>query len=288
MASQWRPWLDSAGRLSALKAPVLALLFVPGTWIAVDFWQGNLGPRPWDEAIHQIGLWTIRLLFLSLAVTPLRQLLRWPQLLQVRRMIGVAAFVYAAAHLFLYVGDQKFDLPKVATEIAIRIYLAIGFAALLGLAALAATSTDGMVRRLGGRAWRRLHQAIYVIAVLAAIHFFMQSKLNVQEPTVMAGLLLWLLGYRLVGALGKANRRAPARAALLLALAAAALTALGEAAYFWVAMGVDPAQVLAAHLAFDIGIRPAWVVAGIGAAVALVAGASQALDALADRRLRPA
>src|SRR6185295_6134271 len=101
---------------------------------------------------------------ISLAVTPLRRVARFNHLVDVRRMIGVGAFVYAAAHISLYVADQMFDLWKVASEIVLRLYLTIGFIALLGLMALAATSTDAMVRRLGAKRWQRLHQAIYVIA----------------------------------------------------------------------------------------------------------------------------
>ena len=147
-------------------------------------------------------MWTIRLLFLALAVTPLRQAWRWPQLILLRRMIGVAAFCYVVAHVSGYVVDQAFDLTKVFSEIVSRIYLTIGAVAVLGLAALAATSTDAMIRRIGGRNWRRLHQAGYGIAMLATIHFFMQSKLFVGEATVMGGLYLWLMGYRLLAWLG--------------------------------------------------------------------------------------
>jgi DMSO/TMAO reductase YedYZ heme-binding membrane subunit len=152
-----------------------------------------------NEAIHQLGLWTIRLIFLALAVTPLRHILQWSRLLVVRRMIGVAAFAYAIGHLGLYAADQAFDLAKIATEIALRIYLTIGFAAVLGLAALAATSTDGMIRRLGARNWQRLHRIVYAIALLAVVHYCMQSKLDLLEPMVMAGLYGWLMFYRVLG-----------------------------------------------------------------------------------------
>ncbi|HEX2150490.1 MAG TPA: ferric reductase-like transmembrane domain-containing protein, partial [Stellaceae bacterium] len=141
------PWKDRNGRTAPLKLAVFIALFVPALWIAVAFAFGWLGPRPFDEAIHQLGLWTIRLIFLALAITPLRHILQWSRLLLVRRMIGVAAFAYAIGHLGLYAADQAFDLTKIATETALRIYLTIGFAAVLGLAALAATSTDGMIRR---------------------------------------------------------------------------------------------------------------------------------------------
>ena len=142
------PWFDAAGRFSVFKTLVLVALCVPAVLIAWRYAHGALGPRAVNEAIHQIGNWGIRLIFLSLAITPANRMLRWPALMQVRRMIGVAAFVYIAAHFMLYVVDEAFDLRKVATEIVFRIYLTIGFVGLLILTAMAVTSTDGMVRRL--------------------------------------------------------------------------------------------------------------------------------------------
>src|SRR4030095_1145108 len=131
---------------------------------------------------------------MSLSTPPRLRLLLWPRLMQVRRMVGVAAFAYAAVHLALYVADEAFDLRKVAVEIVLRIYLAIGFVSLLVLTAMAVTSTDGMVRRLGGGGrWRRLHQLVYGAALLSVVHFFMQTKFNVSEPWVMAGLFAWLM-----------------------------------------------------------------------------------------------
>ena len=161
------PWKDNGGRTSPLKLAVFIALFVPALWVVVAFRCGWLGARPLNEAIHQLGLWTIRLIFLALAVTPLRHILQWSAAAPVRRMIGVAAFAYAIAIWRFTPPTEAFDLAKVATEIAVRIYLTIGFAAVLGLAALAATSTDGMIRRLGARRWQRLHRLVYAIALLA-------------------------------------------------------------------------------------------------------------------------
>src|SRR5215470_12586787 len=98
-----RPWLDRAGRFAPLRASVFTLLWLPGLFLAWRLAAGQLGARPITEAIHDTGLWAIRLLLISLAVTPLRQLLRWPELIGVRRMIGVAAFTYVAVHLGAYV-----------------------------------------------------------------------------------------------------------------------------------------------------------------------------------------
>jgi len=281
------PWLDHAGKFAAFKALVFVLLFVPFTLTAIDYAQGNLGPRPNTEAIHAVGLCAIRYLFIALAVTPFRQLLKWPRLADVRRMIGVASFAYIAVHLSLYTADQMFDLEKVATEIALRIYLTIGFVALLGLASLAATSTDGMVRRLGAKSWRRLHRIVYGIGLLAVIHFFMQSKLDVWEPTIMAGFYLWLMGWRALPWIGVEPRRAGALAALGLTVAAWVVTMLGEALYFELLTPAPFARVLEANLMLELDmLRPGWIVLAGGLALT-VAAALRAVLARGTKKLRP-
>src|SRR5215207_2546596 len=249
------PWHDYSGRTSPLKLAVFVALFVPALWVAVAFPMGWLGARPLIEAIHQFGLWTIRLIFIALAITPLRHILQWPRLIVVRRMVGVAAFAYAAAHLTLFAGDQAFDLAKIATEIAVRIYLTIGFVAVLGLAALAATSTDGMIKRIGALRWQRLHRLVYLIALLGVIHYCMQSKLELWEPTIMAGIYAWLMGYRLLARFIGVRGRLPLVWVGALGLAVAALTALGEAAYFRLAYGAvaDPVRVIAANWTLSTG-----------------------------------
>jgi len=262
------PWYDAAGRFSWLKLAVLILLCVPAALIAADYIAGELGPRPLNEAVHQIGNWALRLILISLAVTPLRALLRWPRVVQLRRMIGVAAFVYVAAHLLLYVVDENFAMIKVVVEIAIRIYLTIGFVALLILAALAITSTDAMTRRLGGRIWRNLHRAVYLAALLSVIHFFMQSKANVNEPWIMAGLFAWLMLWRVANWRGKAGRIwLPAA----LAIGAVFGTALGEAVYYAIEFRAPMDRVLAMNLDFSGDLRPAVIVGAISAGLALLA-----------------
>ena len=226
-----RPWRDYSGRVSPLKTAVFVGLFLPGLWVAANLALGTFGARPLTEAIHQIGLWTLRFIFIALAITPARRLLRWPRLILVRRMVGVAACAYGLTHLSLYFVDEAFNLRQIAWEIATRIYLTIGFTALLGLVALAVTSTDGMVRRMGARRWQRLHRIVYAIGTLAVLHFFMQSKLDEWEPTVMAGIFVWLMGCRLVSwRLGRG--KLPLWTAASLRLGAGALTALCEAAYY--------------------------------------------------------
>jgi sulfoxide reductase heme-binding subunit YedZ len=263
------PWYDYSRRLSPLKLTVFIALFLPAIWVAAAFAMGWLGARPLNEAIHQIGLWTIRLIFIALAITPLRQIWQWPRLILVRRMVGVGAFAYGLCHFSLYWVDQAFDVAKIATEIALRIYLTIGFAALLGLAALSATSTDAMVRRLGRR-WQTLHRIVYGIALLAVIHYWIQSKLDVWEPTIVAGIYIWLMSYRLLLKTVGVRGRLPLPWLAPLALAAPLLTAGGEALYFWLAFGVSPMRVLDANLSLQTGLRPAVIVFGLAAAVTLV------------------
>jgi sulfoxide reductase heme-binding subunit YedZ len=251
------PWRDRQGAFSPLKLAVLVALMLPALWVAWLAAGNALGPRPITEAIHQTGLWAIRILLLSLLVTPLRQMLRWPRVMLVRRMVGVAAMAYALSHLTLYAADLKWDLAKLVTEIALRFYLTIGFVALAGLVVLGVTSTDGWVRRLGGRRWQLLHRAAYGIGVLGLVHFVLQTKVDVTEAMLTAGLFLWLMAYRLLAPKGGA----PSWPRLLLLVPATALgTALLEAGWYGLFTGIPFWPVLQANLDVGFGLRPAlWV-----------------------------
>lgn len=244
------PWLDRRGRLSGLKLAVFIGLLAPALVLALRWAVGDLMPRPFDAAIHETGLWGMRFLLLSLCLTPLRQGGEWAGLVQVRRLTGVGAFCWLALHFFLYVGDQAFDLGLVAAEIAKRFYLLFGFIALVGLLLLAATSTDGMVKRLGARRWRLLHRLTYGIGILGAVHFFMQSKADPGEATIAAGLLIWAFTRRFWAGRGLL---APAILPILAAFGAA----LAEALYFLGIRGIDPSLVLLANLDLSFGPRPA-------------------------------
>ena len=135
---------EKSGRWSPEKIVAFVAAFLPALWLAWRASSDDLNPaRPVNEAIHFIGYWTVLFLVLSLAVTPARRLFNAPKLINLRRTLGVAAFCYAVLHLTLYFVQEKFDLAKVASEIALRFYLTLGFVALIGLTALAITSTDG-------------------------------------------------------------------------------------------------------------------------------------------------
>ena len=260
------PWTDRAGRFSPLKAAVLTAILIPAALLIVSAASGTLGPRPITEAIHETGDWAIRFLVASLAVTPLRRIGQWPKLILVRRMLGLAAFFYACTHLMLYMLDQKWNLVRVTSEIALRFYLTIGFTALLGLSVLAATSTDAAIKRLG-RNWNRLHKVVYAIGILAAFHYFMQTKADVFQATLIGGLFVLLMIYRVAHSRGLALSSPVVLAAL--ALAGGAATAALEFAWYGLATGIPPLRVLEANLHFAYQIRPAWwvVAAGMGAAL---------------------
>jgi methionine sulfoxide reductase heme-binding subunit len=264
------PWNDYSGRLSPLKLSVFIALFLPVSWTLFETITGTLGARPLTEAIHQQGLWTIRLILIALAITPMKAILLWQRLILVRRMVGVAAFAYVLLHFSLYIADENFNLVTVASEIARRIYLTIGFAALCGLAVLAATSTDKMVRRLG-RKWQTLHRLVYVICMLGLIHYSMQSKLEQWEPTIADGIFVWLMGYRLLAWKFAVRGRLPLGWVAGLGVVATVLTGFGEAIYFHLAFHAPIERVLQADFSLQTGIRPAVIVFAFSVIV-LVAG----------------
>jgi sulfoxide reductase heme-binding subunit YedZ len=269
--ASWQVWRDAAGRLSALRLIALAFLFLPVTIAAYDYSTFGFGARPINDVIHRTGYWALIFLMVALAVTPLRRIARFNQLADIRRIIGVGAAIYAIAHILLYVADQAYDLRKVASEIVLRLYLTIGFVALLWLAALAVTSTDAMVRRLGSRRWQRLHQAIYVIGLLALIHFFQQTKADVWLPTFVAGLFGWLIGYRLLLKVRGSRDEPPTWMLLALTVAISVLTFLAEAAGIALVFKVSPLRVLELAFDFDLAsIRPGWLVLGAGLLVVAV------------------
>jgi methionine sulfoxide reductase heme-binding subunit len=261
------PWTTRTGELSLLKLAVFIYTLVPMTWLIVQAANGWLGSKPLTEAIHQSGDWAVRFLLMSLAITPLRFVGNWPKLILVRRMLGLTALAYTLLHLTLYIALEAFDLGKVASEIIMRTYLTIGFAALLGLVALGATSTDGMIRRLGALRWNRLHSIVYGLAVLALVHFAMQKKLDISEPALMAGFFLWLMGFRLLR-----KREWPTGPLMLVGLAVAAwlLTVIVEAGWYATMTGVNAKRILWANLDFEYVIRPAWWVLAAGLAMVVI------------------
>jgi sulfoxide reductase heme-binding subunit YedZ len=292
---------EKTGRWSLEKIAAFIAVIAPMLWLLVRAWMGDLGAglpertpgpgvglggRPINDAILYTGRWTVRFILLALAITPARRLFNWPRLPNARRTVGVAAACYAFVHFCLYITDQKFRLGVVASEIVLRVYLTIGFTALVGLIALASTSTDAAVRRLGPR-WNTLHRLVYPIGVLAIVHFAMQKKLDIYEPTLMMGFLFWLLGWRL---LHRWHRNAGYVSLIALAFAAALMTAAFEAGWYGTLTGISARRVLEVNFMFDVSIRPSWWVLAAGLAIALASAGAQWLwpREPARTRFRPA
>ena len=197
------------------KPLVFIACLAPLAWLASGAfgWFGaSLGPDPVKELEHECGKTALNLLLLTLAVTPVRELTSQPQLLRLRRMLGLFAFFYVVLHFTIYlVLDLELNFATLGADIAKRPYITIGFTALLLLIPLAVTSTNRMMRRLGRR-WQTLHRLVYVIAVLGVWHFYWQVKRDVREPLLYAGILAVLLGYRVLRAIAR-RRAAATRAA---------------------------------------------------------------------------
>jgi methionine sulfoxide reductase heme-binding subunit len=260
-------WRDRTGAFSWLRTAALIAAVLPALWLIERTLTSDLGSRPINEALHFTGTWTIRFLIATLAVTPFRILGRWPKLIGIRRYLGLTTFGYAALHFSLYIVSQSFDLIHVAVEIALRIYLLIGFTAFVGLCILAATSTDASIKRLGAPRWTKLHMIIFVVTPLAVVHSFLQAKIDVTDATIIASFAALLIALRVLKRYGNAeNPLAVAAVGLGVALA----TALIEAGWFALLTGVDPRLVLEADLDITMA-RPVWYALGAGLLMTLIA-----------------
>jgi sulfoxide reductase heme-binding subunit YedZ len=172
----------------------------------------SLGANPVEELLHQLGLWGLRFLVLTLAITPLKDLLRKPWPLAFRRMLGLFAFFYILLHFLTWlILDQELLWSGILTDIGKRPFITIGFIAFLLLIPMAVTSTNGWIRRLGAQRWRQLHRLIYVIVLLGVWHFYWLVKSDVREPLLYLTIAAALLGWRVWKA--KQRQRVVVRAA---------------------------------------------------------------------------
>lgn len=185
---------------------------MPAAW---TFYLGivdQLGAEPMKALERALGVWALRFLIAGLAITPLRQL-TGINLLTFRRALGLLAFFYASLHVLTYLWlDQRLALGPIWADIVKRPYITIGMVGFLGLIPLALTSHDAIIRRMGGRAWMRLHRLVYLIAAAGAIHFVLLVKSWPARPLVYAALVFLLLGYRVVRTRSRTPRQRPARA----------------------------------------------------------------------------
>lgn len=187
----------NATQIGAIKVIVFVLCATPALLLVHGWFNHTLGANPIEAVTHTTGEWTLRMLLITLAVTPLRRLTGLHWLLRVRRQLGLFAFAYASMHFATYVWlDLYFDWNAIALDIIDRPFVTVGFAAFVLLIPLALTSTQAAIRRMGGRKWLALHRSVYAIAILGVIHYWWLVKADVLKPAMYALILIALLGAR--------------------------------------------------------------------------------------------
>jgi sulfoxide reductase heme-binding subunit YedZ len=201
----------TAADLRFAKLLVLINCAIPGALLAWDALRHRLGANPVNFAILTTGMSALVFLLLTLAVTPLRKICGWNWLIFARRTLGLYAFFYALAHfLIFFLLDRQGSVAGTLAEMVKRKYLIVGSIGLLVMIPLAVTSTNAMIKRLGGPRWRALHRLAYVAAIAGVIHYYMQVKADVRQPLAFIGVLCLLLGYRLLDYTSPAKKPATA------------------------------------------------------------------------------
>jgi sulfoxide reductase heme-binding subunit YedZ len=187
-------------QLGAIKALLFIVALLPFARLALFTYTENLGANPLEFITRNTGDWTLYFLCLTLAVTPLRKLSKWNWLIRLRRMLGLFAFFYAALHFTTFLWfDHFFDLQEMLKDVAKRPFITVGFTAFVLLIPLAVTSTNAMVKRLGGKRWQWLHRLVYPIAVLGILHYWWMKagKNDFEQPLLFGAIVALLLGTRL-------------------------------------------------------------------------------------------
>lgn len=182
---------------SQLKAALFLASLIPLSRLVWYGYSDQLGANPIEFITRSLGTWTLVFLLLTLSISPLRNLSGGSWLIKLRRMAGLFAFFYALLHFITYIWlDQFFDLSAIYKDVIKRPFITIGFAAFVLLIPLALTSTNAMMKKLGGKRWQLLHKLVYVIAIFAVLHYWWLVKKDITQPVIYASLLAVLLGYR--------------------------------------------------------------------------------------------
>jgi len=196
-----------ANRWFASKTVAWVLCLLPLARLIWKGFCGGLGANPIEFIILSTGTWTLILLLVTLSITPIRKLTGQSWMIRFRRLIGLFAFFYATLHMICYVWlDKFFDVGEIFRDVVKRPFITAGAFAFVLLIPLAATSTAGSIRRLGGRRWRLLHRLIYISSISAVIHFWWKVKADVRDPKMFAVILASLLAYRIVSYLSDKRR----------------------------------------------------------------------------------
>lgn len=184
--------------MSKLKTILFIASLIPAIWLVYALFTNQLGANPIEAITRESGLWALRFLWLTLLITPLRWLTGWNGIVTLRRMLGLYVFFYATLHMLLYIWlDQFFDINDIVKDIIKRPFITIGFFTFTALLPLVITSNNNMVKRLGGKRWKKLHRITYFIAIACSVHFYMLVKQDKLEPLLYISLLVILLGARL-------------------------------------------------------------------------------------------
>ena len=187
------------------KVVLFLTCLTPLAWLATRTVTGRLGINPVEDLELTTGIWALRLLVITLAITPLRRLTGWNRIIQYRRMLGLFAFFYVCLHFAIYIGvDQFFAFKLIAKDVVKRPFITMGFTAFVLMVPLAITSTKGWIRRLGRR-WQLLHRLIYISGICAAIHYLWKVKVMIGSPVYYAFAIGLLLGFRIAWQLKSAK-----------------------------------------------------------------------------------
>ena len=262
------PWQDRQRRFSALKAASFALTLAPAAWLLYRTASGELGIYPmWLGGLtFWSGVWATAVLFGALAVTPTLTILNWRSLIDVRRMIGVAALAYTVGHIVIYFALRFWNFTTILKEMATP-FMITATLSTIGLLALGLTSVDAAIARMGVRGWQRLHNTVYVVTALAVLHALLSRGSNPLQY-LLAGMFLWLMLWRLAD---RQERGADARALAAIALASALFAALLEACLVWLKRGYPLTETLGNNFSLIFGIPPVWEILALGLLIALAA-----------------
>jgi len=185
--------------LPKLKVGLFVICLMPLVWLVFALLTNRLGVNPIETLIRDSGTWALRFVLITLAVTPLRWFTGWNQIIAFRRMLGLYAFFYAVLHMLLYLGlEQFFDASEIIKDIIKRPFITVGFLCFIALLPLAITSNDKMIKRLGGKNWKRLHKLTYFIAGAACLHFYMLARADKSEPLLYVAIVSALFTIRII------------------------------------------------------------------------------------------
>ena len=264
---------------------MFALVLVPAVRIAYHFAAGEYGHLPiaLGNLTYWSGVWATVVLLMALAVTPALTILRWGALIDVRRMIGVAALAYTIAHVVIYFAFRSWNFALIVSDAVTRLTLFVAWLSTIGLIVLGATSLDAAIARLGVKNWQRLHNANYVITALAILHVVL-ARGTCAEQYLLAGLFFWLMSWR---ALDRYGYGADVRALAMLAVTSCLFTALLEAGFVWGRRGHGLSWTLGNNFnlaMLEVGVPAPWQVLIFGLVFMLAAVGREVALGLARRR----